>query len=144
MYKKILLPYDGSPHSERALQEVVKMVPEWKQDVRITLMHVVPSPPVSVYQLYLKTDINVDGIIERQGEEVLEKAAALLQEKGILYDLDVKVGDPAHEICLQSKMDNYDLIVMGSRGMGYIKELMLGSVSHKVLQHTHCPVLIVK
>lgn len=86
----------------------------------------------------------MDGVIKNQGEAVLASAAAELKEAGIKFVIDVKIGDPAQEICIQSKYENYDLIVMGSRGIGQFKELMLGSVSHKVLHNTDCPVLIVK
>lgn len=144
MYHKILVPFDGSEHSERALHEVIKICRGLEKEYQVTLMHIVPLSLKDVHLLLDETDINVDGMINRQGEQLLAKAAAELKEAGIKHDIDVKVGDPAQEICIQSKFENYDLIVMGSRGMGYFKELMLGSVSHKVLQNAHCPVLIVK
>ncbi len=144
MYHKILVPLDGSDHSERALQEVIKICHGQEKEYEVTLMHVVPALTPGVYHFLLETDIDIDGVIRRQGEGVLAKASEALRTAGIQYDIDVKVGDPAQEICIQSKYENYDLIVMGSRGIGYFKELMLGSVSHKVLQNAECPVLIAK
>lgn len=144
MYHKILLPLDGSRHSERALQEVIKICQGQEKEYHVTLFHVVPALTPGVYEFMQNTDIDVDGVIRRQGEEVLAKASDALKAAGIPFYMDVKIGDPAQEIYIQSKYENYDLIVMGSRGMGTFKELMLGSVSHKVLQHAECPVLIVK
>jgi nucleotide-binding universal stress UspA family protein len=144
MYRNILVPLDGSQHSERALREVVKLCQGQEKTCHITLMHVVPALTPDVYQFLQDTDINVDGLIKRQGEEVLKYAAEELTRAGIPFDMEISMGDPAQEICIQSKYGNYDLIVMGSRGIGYFKELMLGSVSHKVLHHADCPVLIVK
>jgi nucleotide-binding universal stress UspA family protein len=144
MYHKILVPLDGSRHSERALQEVIKICQGLEKEYEVTLLHVVPALTPGVYEFLNATDIDVDGVIRRQGEEVLAKAAEALKVAGISFLIDVKIGDPAQEICIQSKYENYDLIVMGSRGLGYFKELMLGSVSHKVLQNAECPVLIVK
>ncbi|NGQ95792.1 universal stress protein [Brevibacillus sp. SYP-B805] len=144
MYHKILVPLDGSRHSERALQEVIKICQGQEKEYEVTLLHVVPPLTPGVNAFLHDTDIDVDGVIRRQGEEVLAKGAEALKAAGISFLIDVKVGDPAQEICIQSKYENYDLIVMGSRGLGYFKELMLGSVSHKVLQNAECPILIVK
>lgn len=144
MYHKILLPMDGSAHSDRALQEVLRICQGQEMEYQVTLLHVLPPVTPDVYELMRDTDTYLDGMLRRQGEEVLAKAASVLEAAGIPYQIEVNMGDPAQEICIASKYENYDLIVMGSRGNGYFKELMLGSVSHKVLQQAECPVLIVK
>lgn len=56
----------------------------------------------------------------------------------------LKKGDAAQRIIETARDENCDLIVLGHRGMGAFKELLLGSVSHKVAIHAGCPVLVVR
>jgi len=56
----------------------------------------------------------------------------------------IKQGDPAQIIIEIANRQNYDLIIMGSRGMSAFKELLLGSVSLKVMHHASCPVMVVR
>jgi nucleotide-binding universal stress UspA family protein len=88
--------------------------------------------------------VDLGEITEREGREILEPATANLAASDVLYDLDTRSGDPACVICRVANEEGYDLIVMGSRGIGLISEMLLGSVSHSVIQHANCPVLIVK
>ena len=66
------------------------------------------------------------------------------KKKGLTLNTQLVFGDPAFQIVKKAKEGNYQLIIMGSRGLGGIKGLMLGSVSQKVSQLSHCPVLIIK
>ena len=56
----------------------------------------------------------------------------------------VEVGNPSEVICDVADEEQSNLIVMGSRGFGTFRSMLVGSVSHYVLQQAHCPVLIVK
>jgi nucleotide-binding universal stress UspA family protein len=73
---------------------------------------------------------------------------ALKRAKELKPDLKIstvlKEGRPADEIVKTAKEENFDLIVMGHRGLGRVKEFFLGSVSDRVADEAHCPVLIVK
>jgi nucleotide-binding universal stress UspA family protein len=53
-------------------------------------------------------------------------------------------GDPAIEICRVAEEGQFDLVVIGSHGSGFLKRVLLGSVSHHVLHHAPCPVLVVR
>lgn len=76
--------------------------------------------------------------------EKLEKAKSrLITGDGISIEMVPLKGDPAHQILEYAKEHEQDLIIMGSRGLSGIKEIMLGSVSHKVTQLSKCPVLII-
>lgn len=143
MWKNILLPFDGSDHSIEAVKEAIAICRGREDEIKVTLLHVVPLATYQLYQGHL-TDTNIDSLIWREGEEALQPGVKLLREAGIPCKIDIRVGDPANEICISGKCDEHDLIVMGSRGLGLFKELLLGSVSHKVLQHAESPVLIVK
>lgn len=79
------------------------------------------------------------------GKLYIEKAASHLAEKGLSNIKTYVVGgEPAPEILHYAQSEDADLIVMGSRGLGDVKSLMLGSVSHKVLQQSKCPCLLTK
>jgi len=73
----------------------------------------------------------------------LENAKSALISEGISTDIIHLKGDPAHEILNFAKNNEQQLIIIGSRGLSGMKEMMLGSVCHKVSQLSSCPVLIV-
>lgn len=79
------------------------------------------------------------------GEQILERAAADAKKAGA-KKVETKLlgGDPADAILDTAKKAKADLIILGTRGLGEIRGLFLGSVSHKVSAHAKCPVLTVK
>lgn len=142
MYKKILLPIDGSEHSKKAVDAVISLCEGREKDCRVTLFYAAPILYYSPEMMNL--DIDLEAVVQREGESVTQEAKDKLGARGIEFNVIVETGDPAREICLLAKHEPYDLIVMGSRGLGTFGELVLGSVSHKVLHHAPCPVLIVR
>ncbi|MGQ9513115.1 universal stress protein [Thermodesulfitimonas sp.] len=80
---------------------------------------------------------------DRAAEE-LKRAEDLLAEKGVPVESVILVGETILEILEYAAQWQPDLIVMGSRGTGPIRELVLGGVCHKILQLAQCPVLVVK
>jgi nucleotide-binding universal stress UspA family protein len=142
IFNHILVPYDGSHPSARALEKAIQFV---KADpaIRLTVTHVINLQPVVVADM---TFAQPEGYLE----EVNEQGKALLDQiKHKLEDLPhsnviVLAGSPAEAIVDYSDNGDYDLIIMGSRGLGAIREFMVGSVSHNVLQHASIPVLIMK
>ena len=84
-------------------------------------------------------------ILEPIGRQVLERAEELALEAGVKkVSGHILGGDPADGILATAKREKADLIVLGTRGYGELKGLLLGSVSHKVAARAHCPVLTVK
>nr|WP_131918201.1 universal stress protein [Heliophilum fasciatum] len=78
------------------------------------------------------------------GQRVLDKTEAVFQAAGLTCKRDLTMGNPAYAICEYAEEHNMDLIIIGSRGMGEIKSLLLGSISDRVLHLAKCPVLIVR
>jgi nucleotide-binding universal stress UspA family protein len=142
IYHHILVAYDGSKASEKAFQHAIKLI-DSKSGTKLTLAHVVKRIPTTVAGYGF---VPPDGYME----EVQRYEAALLDQAkaqiaALPYaDVVVLTGDPASAILEYVKGINCDLIVMGSRGLGTIREWMLGSVSHNVVQNARIPVLIVK
>lgn len=63
---------------------------------------------------------------------------------GVRCEVTTRKGDPAHHICEIANDGDYDMVIMGSRGLGRVSELVLGSVSRHVIRHVHCPVVVTK
>lgn len=145
MYK-ILVPVDGSEPASRAVQEAVSIA-SGKKDAEITLLYVSPSPVYFPFYSMVgpSLDADVKEVEEREGNQMLDKTiekaskdtAAVFRKKH-LY------GIAAQEICDYANDTKKDLIIMGNRGMGAFGQMILGSVSNKVLQLAKCPVMIVK
>ncbi|QZA32420.1 universal stress protein [Hydrogenibacillus sp. N12] len=140
MFEKILLPYDGSSHAKKAVELVKKLCAGSESRCRVTVMYVLEpyTPPPEAAAL----DVDWAGVAERSGQAIVADAVQALREQGIAADPFVAVGHPAEEIVGEAKRGGYELIVIGRRGLGLFGEIVLGSVSHKVLHLAPCPVLI--
>lgn len=142
MYKKILVPIDGSEHSMNAVKTAGSLANLLGSS--LTILHVKPEHEYHWLGSVGVINIDVEKVLSDEGKRLIQPAVKLLNESGISYDTLYMTGDPAQKICEKAKDGNYDLIVMGTRGMETFSEVILGSVSHKVLQHAVCPVMIVK
>jgi nucleotide-binding universal stress UspA family protein len=137
---KILVAYDGSEPAKRALEKAVELAKE-DNSIEIDVLHVVDSEPVL-------TDFSSQSFIKERLKEMTHGRLVLANAEKSLCSLinpctTYLVEDsPEKAILNEVKRHNYDLIVMGSRGLSGIKEL--GSISHYVCQHSTIPVLIVK
>ncbi|GED20847.1 MULTISPECIES: universal stress protein [Bacillales] len=139
MYKRLLLAVDGSENSLRATDEAVKIA-SLISDCRIEIIYVVD---------YSKSK---NEILHSQGKEELEytrrKILSPIEEKvkskNIEYKLEILHGYPGPTIIEYANKEKVDMVVIGSRGLNSLQEMVLGSVSHKVMKRVNCPALIVK
>lgn len=139
MYNNILLAVDGSENSIRATQEAVKIASLSKE---------------CVIEVVVAVDFekSKNDVIHSQGKEDLElsrrKQLLPIEEKlkldNLTYKIKILHGDPGPTIVEYANKGNFDLVVVGSRGLNILQEMVLGSVSHKIAKRVHCPVLIVK
>ena len=142
MFKRILLATDGSSHAEKALEYARDLA--LRDDAQMIVVHA--FEPVPTYHSYQKA-LWGDQILARHiaaGQEMANEAAQKLQEAGVDVIVEVLEGPPADAILRVADVRQSDLIVMGSRGHGELASLLLGSVSHRVLAHTHTPVVVVR
>ncbi|NOY40198.1 MAG: universal stress protein [Nitrospirae bacterium] len=138
--KKILIAHDGSKSSNKALKIAVEIAVKF--DSTLYVLSVVP-------ELYLTelTDFDRQRITEALTEETnktMEKVRSSLASHTIEHKTLVRQGDPAEVILDTAKKMKVNLIVTGSHGRHGATKFLLGSVSSKVLDHAHCPVLVVK
>lgn len=141
-YHHVLAAYDGSKASEKALSYAIKLV-ETKPGSKLTIAHVAtrPSFAFSGYGFILPDTYETQ--FENHQQAVARQAADRIAD--LPYSKVVVLnGTPSSAILQYAKDNCCDLIVVGNRGLGPIREWMLGSVSHHVVQQAQVPVLIVK
>jgi nucleotide-binding universal stress UspA family protein len=145
IYRKILVPVDGSKDSFKALTHAIELATCCQAELGI-LCVIKLFEQLSVYtQLstsYIPTQV-YDGI-EELGQSILDQATKMLPPSIKTAHTFLEIGVPIEVIPRFAKDRQYDLIVIGSRGMGVIKGLVMGSVSTHVVIHAQCPVLVIK
>jgi len=139
MFKRILIAYDGSVHSQRSLGCAKDLAQ--KYGAELVLVHA--YHPVS-RELGLSLFQQVEGEMIAAGRKVMQAAQSELASSGLQVTNELLEGPPAEALLRVAETRHCDLIVMGSRGLGDLQAALLGSVSHKVLQHSTVPVVIVK
>lgn len=141
MFKRILVPTDGSESSRHALIEALGLARKFNSEIE--LFHVTPTQ-----EAFYGYNIGYSIIIN---QEQVDKNAELALEftlKGIdIGDVPLSkkhVSGDASTCILEEIRREFDLVIMGTRGLGAFAGVVVGSVTQRVLNHSHCPVLIVK
>ena len=141
MIRKILVPVDGSDQAGKAIEYASDIALKYKAIVY--LVHVVTPLPCMVDEPDMLQDLKDKG--EEFAEEILREATREVKTKGLRnFQSSVLHGSPAEAILDYAKRNDVDMIVMGSRGMGGVKGLFLGSVSNKVCHMAECTCVTVK
>lgn len=136
--KRILVPIDSSKIAERAIQEAIKVNRFGEAEVHVLYVADINKLAINAY---LSGNVLLE--IGKAGERILNTALEVFPESMKVVKV-YRTGDPADTITEYAKEIDADLIIMGSRGLGLVRGVLLGSVSKYVLEHTKCPVLIVK
>src|SRR4030042_853965 len=141
MYKKILVPLDGSELAKKALVQAEKLAKAF--DAEIILFQVVPFMPI-YGSPELVTPLIVDEKQKEAAERYLNNVAEELKKRGLQVTALVKTGQQvAVEIIDFAKEIGADLIVMCTHGRSGITRWVLGSVAHKVITRAETPILLV-
>ena len=146
---KILVCMDGSKYSQKALEEASVIVKGCNVN-EVAIIHVYEkfdSFPISVEGNIEQTEINRLMLEEyrKKGEKILSEALKFIEGKNIKARTILKKGHPADTIISIAQEEGFDMIVIGSRGLGGLKKLFLGSVSNAIIQEVkNCSVLLVK
>lgn len=140
MFDRILLAVDGSDHALHAARMAADMARGMKpKELRIVVAY-------DTIPMYLG-EPNMQFAIDRRKTEAEEILNAAIKEIGQVpseIHTEIIEGSPAEAIITVAETRKSEIIVMGSRGLGRLAELVLGSTSQKVVAHAHCPVLIVR
>jgi len=140
---KTLLAVDGSDNS----YEAIHALKYFSRAAQLTLLHAlnVPRPayPMLLPELAAEQYKMFEQIMREDGERLLDRIQSLLPMHAGPSTKHLRIGSPAEVIVSMAEEQKADLIVMGARGLGPIKEWLLGSVSHRVLTLAPCATLIV-
>ena len=156
LFKKILVAQDGSESSQRAAQAALELAEKLKAD--LVVLHAISSP-TSYYHSTIASTTGMSLPSPSQHEIDAYYAYARKVALGIVGETESKakkqgihvkteipeaVSSIVETIVNHASKENVDLIVVGTRGLGGFKKLLLGSVSSGIVSHAHCPVLVVR
>ena len=139
MFENILVAVDGSKHSDAAFDVAMDLA--LKYDSQLFVLH--------VFQGGTGAGTLVSSGVEDDnrsiGQEILDSYEETAKERGLQnVRMLLQMGDAAKRIMETASEVKCGLLLLGSRGRGGFKDLLLGSVSHKITNHADCPVLIAK
>ena len=138
MIKNVLVPVDGSEGADRAIEQAIMIAKMC--DAKINFLYVADINQLAINAVL--SDAILDSVT-KAGNVILERAMEMVPE-GILKESFSDTGAPAVVVLDFAESNNIDLIIMGSRGLGVVKGVLLGSVSQYVVEQAKCPVMVVK
>ncbi|PWE33767.1 universal stress protein UspA [Maritimibacter sp. 55A14] len=147
MFKRILVPVDGSKGAEAALDMALQLQSATGGKAELLILTVFRHHgqlEASFSMVRASEPNNIDDALRDHAKEIAESGKAHAKKSGAKkVRAFVKNGPPARSIVAFAREHEVDLIVLGSRGLGSIEGYLLGSVSHKVTGLAECPVLVV-
>ena len=135
---KLLIPVDGSENSLRALSYVIKRAATDKH-LRIYVLNVQPALPHSLFV----TRAMIANHHAAKSKEALIRTRRMLAKHRVGAEIVVLVGEPAETIVNFARRKRCGEIVMGTRGLGSFKGLLLGSITAKVIHSARTPITVV-
>jgi nucleotide-binding universal stress UspA family protein len=146
--KTILVALDGSESATRALEVATDLAKRY--GATLHLVHVAPRPlavseGLKEFARVERVELPVAVEMSAEGQSIVSAGRAAAAAKGAQsLETSVLIGDPAERLLEYARERAVDLIVVGRRGIGQIRGLLMGSVSWKVNSLAECPVLTVK
>ena len=143
MFKKILYPTDFSEVSKKAINYIKQLKDAGTEEV--VVLHVVNEKGVEAIALYASGSFDeLLQRVEKQAADEMEKIEADLKESGFKVKLRIEIGIPLTDILKVEQEEGVSAIVIGSHGKSNVKEMLLGSVSEKVIRKSKNPVLVIR
>ncbi|PLX96989.1 MAG: universal stress protein [Desulfuromonas sp.] len=140
MTTRILLPLDDSPTADRTIQELIAQ--RERYPIPITVLHVVNTERLTYHAI---PDFQLEMIREKAakaGEQMLTSRCQELSDAGLQVIPRLEFGSPRQIVCKVANEEKFELIILGRRRAGEIRDVLFGSVSNYALHHVHCPVLL--
>jgi len=138
---KALVATDGSPHAQAALEGLVSRLAWFKAPPTVELVTVHAAIPYGRAAAWAGHDV-VEKYYAEESDAAIKPAAELLRARGVDFHAVKLVGEAAHEIVKHAQESGCDLIVMGTHGQGAVANLVMGSVTTKVIALSKVPVLL--
>jgi nucleotide-binding universal stress UspA family protein len=141
---KILLAVDGSKHALHAVDTLIDLAEGYRVPPTVELVTVHPAVPQLPGLSKVVSKAQLQQYYEDEGAAKLAEARTMLEHAGLDYEERVLVGSAAEIIAAHAKAKRCDMIVVGSRGLGAARSLLLGSTAAKLLQLAAVPVLVAR
>lgn len=142
--RNILLAFDGSDNSRRALQYIVNLASDAPKPLQVHVLNAQHEPVI--YGEYVTSnmidDLNNSLLTKARG--VIGEATTVLEAAGIAHEGHAALGNVAEQVDAAVKRLGCDTVVMGTRGLGSFTGMLLGSVANRVIHEVSVPVLLVK
>ncbi len=141
MYKRVLLPLDGSALAEQALPHAVAIVERFQAElILLRVLVPLPRPPTAIPSVLQKAE----EATMKFAREYLERLVADVQERDVKVQEATTVGRPHLQIIQYAETNKVDLIVMSTRGQSGLSRWLMGSVADRVVRGAGVPVLLVR
>ena len=140
---KVLVPVDGSENALRALRHVMATREWYREALEVHVLNVQRRVASGAVRMFVSQDLLHDYYRE-EGEAALKGARELLAASELPYHCHVAVGDEAESIAQYARDQGCRMIVMGTRGLGRLGNLLLGSVATSVIHLAEAPVTLIK
>ena len=138
MFKNIVIAFDGSEYSHKALKCAKSIAEQF--EANLWLVHAFSNPAdfmgVTDYE-------KMSARRKAAAQAVLDDARQKLGRTSLVVNKELREGPEAESILKEAEKCNADLIVMGTRGLGALKGFLVGSVSRRVIHYASCPVMVV-
>lgn len=137
-FRKILVGYDGSAASERAVDVAIDLARCTDAEIQVLAIARPPEPA---------TIVEVDAVLDNAKEhfeEGFRKVRERAKSAEVRLETMIEVGHPAEHLIHQAEINHAELIIVGRRGTSLFEKWILGSVSERVIRYAHCPVMVMK
>ena len=141
MYDRILVPTDGSPGVERAIEHAIDLASA--HGAALQAVYVVNTASFATLPMETSWE-GMGDMLREDGASALQRVEEVADEAGVAAETHLLEGSPSREIVRFAEKASVDLIVMGTHGRGGIDRLLLGSVAERVVRSSEVPVLTVR
>ena len=145
MFKKILYPTDFSDVSKKAL-DYIKQLKETGTN-QVVVLHVIDEREIEHIAHLAELNVSIEELEKRREEFAKEEMKAIeieLKKSGFAVKIRIEKGIPFRDILKAEKEEDVSVVVIGSHGKSCVTEMLLGSVSEKVVRKSSKPVLVVR
>lgn len=139
--KLVLVPTDGSAHSIRAAEYALSIAKV--HNAKILAVFVIDKFVIDQFSR-ISAQTNIEKDLNDSGQSYLNYIVNLAEKQGVTVESIIAKGQPFEQILNLATSHNADLIVMGTTGRRSTDRILIGSVTQRVIEYSHCPVLVIK
>ena len=131
VFKTVIVPTDGSKFAEKAEDMAISIAKNFNG--KLVVLNIIDEKLIYPFE-----------VLEKEGNDILEKAANKAEDQDVTVETVLIVGDPTHDMPKIVEKTGADLVVIGTHGKTGIEKLLMGSVAENTIKTVKVPVLLVK